>query len=386
MAGELSALSGLGTLCHLDLDLLGTRQIGGMDTEAAGGDLLDGAVGPVSILLTFEAARILAPLAAVRLAADAVHGDRQGLVGLGAQRSERHAGRGETTADLLDRLDLLDRNGTRRQCDELQQIARGVRGGSQNGIHVGLVVLGFVGADEAVEVLDDRWGDGMKLAAAADAVESGVPELERHGFLSFLDGKRSGVGHFVAREGLAGDLFKTDPLDLGWGTGETLLDELGGDAGRLEDLGATVATDDGDTHLGHDLEQSALERLLVVELGIGEVHLDGALLDHLADGLDGQVGIDGAGTITDEAGHLMDVAGLACLADDARPHALANTAEMMVNGADREQCGDREVPGIDSLVAEDEDAGAFINGLLGRLAEFMDRGGESRGTRGCLPE
>ena len=111
MTGKLASLSGLGALGHLDLDFLGTRKISRVDAEATGGDLFDGAVGPVSVLLTFEAAWILATLSTVRLASDAVHGDRQGLVGLGTQGSERHAGRGKATANLLDRLDLLDRHG-----------------------------------------------------------------------------------------------------------------------------------------------------------------------------------------------------------------------------------------------------------------------------------
>ena len=41
VAGQLPALAGLGALGHLDLDLVGTDQVFGGDTEAAGGDLLD---------------------------------------------------------------------------------------------------------------------------------------------------------------------------------------------------------------------------------------------------------------------------------------------------------------------------------------------------------
>src|SRR5215475_13155771 len=41
MARELSAFTGLGTLRHLDLDLLGMRQVLGRDAKAARGNLLD---------------------------------------------------------------------------------------------------------------------------------------------------------------------------------------------------------------------------------------------------------------------------------------------------------------------------------------------------------
>ena len=120
MTGKLTTLTRLSALGHLDLDLLGTGQIGGMNTEATGGDLFDGAVGPVAVLLTFKTAGILAAFAAVRLAADAVHGDRQSLVGFGAKCPERHAGRGEAAADLLDRLDLFDRHRAAWKGDEFQ--------------------------------------------------------------------------------------------------------------------------------------------------------------------------------------------------------------------------------------------------------------------------
>ena len=82
----------------------------------------------------------------------------------------------------------------------------------------------------------------------------------------------------------------------------------------------------------------------------------------------------------------MDVAGLARLADDAGAHALADAAEVMVDGADRKQGGDGEVRLVDALIAEDQDADSLVDGLFGGLAEFLHGGGESGGTRGGLPE
>jgi hypothetical protein len=57
-----------------------------------------------------EARRILAALAGVRLAADAVHRDRQRGVRLGGDRAERHRAGGEALDDLLGRLDLVERH------------------------------------------------------------------------------------------------------------------------------------------------------------------------------------------------------------------------------------------------------------------------------------
>jgi len=63
--GQLAALTRLGALRHLDLDLVRIGQVLGGDAEAAGGDLLGG--GPPVVL---EAQRVLTALARVGLAAE----------------------------------------------------------------------------------------------------------------------------------------------------------------------------------------------------------------------------------------------------------------------------------------------------------------------------
>ena len=105
---QLAALAGLGALRHLDLDLVGAGQVFGRDAEAARGHLLDAAAQAVAFgqrqvdldhvladhrrqrgaLLDRDALqflpiarRVLAALAGVALAADAVHGDGQRGVG-----------------------------------------------------------------------------------------------------------------------------------------------------------------------------------------------------------------------------------------------------------------------------------------------------------------
>ena len=73
----------------------------------------------------------------------------------------------------------------------------GCRG--QDGIDIGLVILGLVGADEAVKVLDDRGGDGVEFSSAADAVDTGITELWPGRFLALLDGG-GGIGKLMPRE------------------------------------------------------------------------------------------------------------------------------------------------------------------------------------------
>jgi len=68
----------------------------------------------------------------------------------------------------------------------------------------------------------------------------------------------------------------------------------------------------------------------------------------------------------------VNVARLASFADNARPHALAGTAEVMVDGSNGKQGGNRKVVCIDALVAENEDPIAFVDGFFRSLAEFLN--------------
>src|SRR5205807_3657596 len=115
--GQLAALSGLGTLGDLDLQLGRVGQVVDGHSEARRGDLLDGTATPVAVAVAGVAALVLAALAGVRLAADTVHGDGEGLVRLGADRTERHGPGGEALDDVARRLHLLQRH---RQPGRLQ--------------------------------------------------------------------------------------------------------------------------------------------------------------------------------------------------------------------------------------------------------------------------
>src|SRR5262249_45365474 len=82
VAGQLTALAGLGPLRHLDLQIVGVDQVFAGDAEPAGRDLLDGAA-PERVV---EPVDVLAAFAGVGLAAEPVHRDGQGLVRLDRDR------------------------------------------------------------------------------------------------------------------------------------------------------------------------------------------------------------------------------------------------------------------------------------------------------------
>src|SRR5262249_30402233 len=79
VAGELPALAGLGSLRHLDLQLVGVDQVVAGDAEASRRHLFDRTPAQVAVLVALVAHGVLAALAGVRLAAQAVHGDGEVL-------------------------------------------------------------------------------------------------------------------------------------------------------------------------------------------------------------------------------------------------------------------------------------------------------------------
>ena len=96
--------------------------------------------------------------------------------------------------------------------------------------------------------------------------------------------------------------------------------ELAVEADGLADLGTAVALEGRDPHFGHGLEQTLVAGLEVVPEPLLEIHFlrdEGALFDQFGDGLEDEVGIDGAGAVADQQGELGDVTSLARLAHDA---------------------------------------------------------------------
>ena len=110
VAGQLSALAGLGALGDLDLQLVSVDKVVGSDAEASRRDLLDGAAAQVAVGVRSIATWVFPPLAGVGLATDPVHGDGQGLVSFGGNGTEAHGSGAETLDDGTDRFNLFERN------------------------------------------------------------------------------------------------------------------------------------------------------------------------------------------------------------------------------------------------------------------------------------
>ena len=172
--------------------------------------------------------RGLAAFAAVAPAADTVHGDREHVLRLGAQRAQGHGGGHEAREDRLHRLHLVERNAGAGP--HLEQITHGDGGSGVDEVGVAPVVQPLARADRAVQGLDHRRLERVGLSLLAIAVQAAF--LEAGGA-----GRERGA---VAREHLARDLVQAGAAEVAGGAGEVRGDQLVGQPHDLHELRAVV--------------------------------------------------------------------------------------------------------------------------------------------------
>mmetsp|Transcript_20988 Transcript_20988/g.37386 ORF Transcript_20988/g.37386 Transcript_20988/m.37386 type:complete len:604 (+) Transcript_20988:2950-4761(+) len=264
VAGELAALSGLGSLGHLDLDFVGVRQVVDSDSEAPGGHLLDRGV-----LVGSETGDVLASFAGVRLALEVVHGLREGRVGLHGDRTVAHRAGSEALDDFLGGLDEVERD--LLAVDEfvfVVEVSLEFKLPAQSALlgevvgHLRVALVGFAGV-AADGVL--HGGHGVGVVHVDLGVVAGAPVVEARVCESLF-----GVADGVLREG-AGmhldevfrDILEAHAADTARAAGEALVDDVAADSECFEDLGSLVAGKSGNSHLGENLEHSVLDGLAV---------------------------------------------------------------------------------------------------------------------------
>ena len=176
----------------------------------------------------------------------------------------------------------------------------------------------------------------------------------------------------MAVQRLLGQNLEADAADARRGAGEVAVDQRLLQADGLEDLRAAVGLDRRDPHLGDRLEQALADRLDDQPLGlVGDVDAgDAALGDHRVDGLERDVGVDGAGAVADQRREVMDLARLAGLQDEAGLQARALAHQVVVHGGDGQQRRDRRAAPTDAAVAEDQDVDASGDDVMGLVADL----------------
>ncbi len=291
---ELAALTGLGALCHLDLDVGGVDEVVAGDTESPARDLFDGAA-PHRIV---EAVDVFPALTRVRAAPEPVHCDRHRLVCLRRDRAVAHGAGVEPREDRFRRLHLLDRHGWAQPVPELEQSPQrpALRG---QAIDLRAVLLEDVRSARPGRVLqqEDRLGgEQVQFAVAPVLVDAADVEPTMH-----LRRRVLRIRGAVPQFHFAGEHVQTDTAETTHRPGEVLVDHLARETDGLENLCGGIRPDRRNAHLGHHLEHTLAERAQVVpyrdrRLDAGEF----ALGDEVLDRLHRQVRVDRRGTASDQ--------------------------------------------------------------------------------------
>ena len=225
MPGQLAALARLGALSHLDLQLISADQVVGGHAEAPGRDLLDLRAAVVAVGIRGEALRVLAALTGVGLAAQLVHRDGEGLVGLARDGAVGHGAGREAGKDPRGRLYLVD--GQRRKDARLQthQTSEGREMGRLLVDRLGVLLEHLVALRPGgmLELEHRLRIEEVDLAFATPLVLATDPPLAMGLFARTLQ---------VCEVMTAGDLFgqdvEPDAPDPGDRAGEVLVDDLAG--------------------------------------------------------------------------------------------------------------------------------------------------------------
>ena len=358
--GQIAALAGLCALCQLDLDLLGADQILAGHAKAGRGHLLD-----LGIALAVVALFGFAALAGVAAAAQTVQGDGNGLMGFTAQGTVAHGCALEPLDDGAYRLHLFQRDAAVRSIVEVQQAAQMHAVGAHAVHRAGELLESrvIVGPAGFLEQVDGLGVEQVLFLAAAELVGTAVGQL--HVDIQTQRVKGGVVGSFHV--GL--NVLQTDAAHAADRAGEVLVDDIPGDADRLKDLAALVALDGGDAHLGGDLHDAVQHSLVVVVHGGVVILVQQTLVDELGNGVVGQIGVDGAGTVAQQGGKVMHLAGLGALQNEGQRGALLGADEVLGHGRNGQQAGDGNMVLVDVAVREDDDVGTVLVGAV-HLQEY----------------
>ena len=383
MARELAALTRLGALRHLDLQVVRVDEVLARHAEPRGRHLLHRAAPQVAVGVGHVPRRILAAFSGIRPAAEAVHRNRERLVRLGADRPVRHRARGEPLEDRCGGLDLLDRD---RRPGGLQAEQTAQRRAAHilrvNRARVFLEDRVLPAARRVLQLEHGLRVEEVILAVAPPLVfAAGIQLVDARGLTS----ERA----LVAQARFLRDDVDADAADARRRVREEPIDELLTQANRLEDLRAAVAGERRNAHLGHHLQDALVERLHVMLDRVLARHArDEAVRDHVVDRLERQIRVHHAGAVAEQQRHMMHFARVARLDNEPAPRARPFAHEVMVHAGRRQQARNRRKLRADAAVGEDQDVVARRHRVARAAAQvrhrFFEPGATLRRVEGHL--
>ena len=368
LAGQVAALAGLGALGHLDLNLEGAAQVAARHAKARACHLLDGGVLGVTVSQRGLATRVLAALARVGTAVQAVHGDGHALVCFLADGAVRH-GAGVKAADDVERgLDLVERNRRATAGIKVQQVAQahGTAGAVQAGAVLlkGVVAVLTAGGPQQVDSL--RIDEVILAAERAPLGQTQRGQLI--GSRALKDSERGVVALIL----LALDVLDTHTAHTAHRAGEVRVDELRRKAHGLEDLRGVVALHRGDAHLGHDGDDAGGRSLVVVGDALLGCHVQIAVRRQVANARMRVVRIDAARGVAHQRRKVVRGHGVAALHHDVGKGTHAGADQVVVHTAHGEQRRHGHLA-RSGTVAQHHDVHAIANRSLDVFGKLLER-------------
>ena len=362
-AGQLSALAGLGALGDLDLYFPAVVQIFGRYAEPARCDLFDGAGRIVAVRARLVARRILAAFARIGFRADPVHRDRKRFVRFRAECAERYAGRHETLADFGDRFHFLDRYRVALGA-EFHQVAQAYRRRLAHGL--GVFFVGRIGirGDGFLQRMNLRALEAVGLAALPIAVQP----ADRQCRDVLVESADMQLAHLALKSG------KPDSGNARRHTREVARNQPPAQPDRFEHIGAAIARNDRDTHLGHDLEQALVDRFAVTPDTVEQRHVaEQPPAMAVDDGFLRQIGVHRRRPDADQNGEIMGVQAFGAADVDRCVGSQRFIDEMRMNRAGRQDHRHRRAARTAVLVRQNKMRRAAAHGVLRHALKLVDR-------------
>ena len=161
---------------------------------------------------------------------------------------------------------------------------------------------------------------------------------------------------------VGGDVVQRDSAGGTCQSGEVLTENVLVDADGLEQLGAGVGGQRRDAHLGHHLQHALACGLDVVGQRLVAVQaFEAAAVQHDLDRLERHVRVDRRRTESDQRGHVMHLAGVTRLDDQADLGAAAFANQVVVHRRYRQQRRDRRQLLVGLPVGQDDDPRALVD-------------------------
>ena len=368
LAGQVTALAGLGALGHLDLNLEGAAQVAARHAKARTCHLLDRGVLGVTVSQRGLAARILAALAGVGTAMQAVHGDGHALVCFLADGAVRH-GAGVKAADDVERgLDLVECHRSAAAGIKVQQVAQAH--GTAGAVQAGAVLLKGVVAVLTAGGLQQV--DSLRIDEVILAAERAPLGQAQRGQLIGSRALKDSESGVIALILLAFDVLDTHTAHTAHRAGEVRVDELRRKANGLEDLRGVVALHRGDAHLGHDGNDAGGRSLVVVGDALLSRHAQVAACRQIADARMRVVRIDAARGVAHQCRKVVRGHGVAALHHDVGKGTHAGADQMVVHTAHGEQRRHGHLA-RSGTIAQHHDVHAVADRSLNVLDKLLER-------------